>query len=74
MIVKIKNLENKIENMQKSINKDLEELNNNHKEKNNTIIEIKNTLGGISTRIYEAEEQISVLKYKMVAITSQRTE
>ena len=74
MIVKIKNLENKIENMQKSINTDLEELNNNHKEKNNTIIEIKNTLGGISTRIYEAEEQISVLKYKMVAITSQRTE
>ena len=57
MIVKmIKNLENKTEKMQDSINKDLEELKNKHTETNNTITEIKNTLGGINSRISEAEE------------------
>ena len=33
--------------------------------------EIKNTLEGINTRISEAEEQISELEHKMVAITSE---
>ena len=55
MIVKMtKNLENKMEKMQESINKHLEELKNKHT--NNTITEIKNTLGGINSRIHEAEE------------------
>ena len=72
MIVKmIKNLESKIEKMQESISKDLEELKNKHTVTNNTIIEIKNTLEGINSRIYEAEEQISELEYKMVEITSE---
>ena len=58
MIVKMinKNLENKVEKMQESINKYLEELKNKHAEKNSTITEIKNTLGGIKSRISEAEE------------------
>ena len=58
MIVKMinKNLENKVEKMQESILKDLEELKNKHAETNNTITEIKNTLGGINSRISEAEE------------------
>ena len=42
--------------MQESINKDLEELKNKHSETNNTITEIKNTLGGINSRISEAEK------------------
>ena len=57
MIVKmIKNLENKMEKMQELINKDLEEWKNKHTEANNTITKIKNTLGGINSRISEAEE------------------
>ena len=36
----------------------------------NTITEIKNTLGGINSRITEAEEQISKLEDKMVEITT----
>ena len=50
----IKNLENKMEKMQESNNKDLEELRNKHT--SNTITKIKNTLGGINSRIPEAEE------------------
>ena len=58
MIVEmIKNLENKMEKMQELINKDLEELKNKHAETNKTIAEIKNTPEGISSRIFEAEEQ-----------------
>ena len=61
MIVKmVKNLENKMEKMQESINKDLEELKN--KQTNNIITGIKNTLEGISSRISEAEEQISEME------------
>ena len=57
MIIKLnKNLENRMEKMQESINKDLGELKNKHAETNNTITEIKNTLGGINSRISEAEE------------------
>ena len=37
---------------------------------NNTIIENKNTLEGVNTRITEAEERISELEDKMVAITA----
>ena len=56
MIVKmIKNLENKMEKIQESRNKDLDELKNKHTETNNTITKIKNTLGGINSRISEAE-------------------
>ena len=72
MIVKmIKNLENKMEKMQESSYKDLEELKNKHEERNNTFTEIKNTLEGINGRISEAEEWISDLEDKMVAITSE---
>ena len=56
----IKNSENKMEKIKKSINKDIEELKNKHTESNNTITEIKKTLEGISSRISEAEEQISL--------------
>ena len=70
MIVKmIKNLEKDMGKMQKSFNKDLEELKNKHAE--NRITEIKNTLERISSRIFEAEEQISKLEDKMVEITSE---
>ena len=41
--------------MEESINKNLEELKNKHTETNNTTTEIKNTLGGINSRISEAE-------------------
>ena len=72
MIVKmIQNLENKMQKMQESINKDLEELKNKHTE-NNTITEIKNTFEGINSRISEAEEWISELENKMVAITAEK--
>ena len=37
---------------------------------NNTVTEIKNTLEGISSRITEAEEQISELEDKMVEVTA----
>ena len=37
---------------------------------NNTITEMKNTLEGITSRITEAEEQISDLEYKRVEITT----
>ena len=57
MVVKmVKNTESKMDKMQESINKNLEELKNKHTETNNTITEIKNTLGGINSRISEAEE------------------
>ena len=72
MIVKmIKNLESKMEKMQESINKGLEGLKSKHTETNNKITEIKNTLEGINSRIFEAEELISVLEDKMVEITSE---
>ena len=58
-----------MEKMQDSINKDLEELKKKHT--NITITEIKNTLEGINRRISEAEERISELEDKMVAITSE---
>ena len=70
IVMMIKNLENKMETMQESINKDLEELKNKHTETNNTITEIKNTLGGINSRISEAE-QISELEDTMVEIISE---
>ena len=56
-----------MEKMQESINKDLEKLKNKHT--NNTITEIKYTLEGISSRISEAEEQVSELEDKMVEVT-----
>ena len=37
---------------------------------NNTITEMKNTLEGISSRITEAEEQISDMEYRLVKITA----
>ena len=65
----MKTLGNKMEKMQESFNKDLEELRNKHT--NNTITEIKNSLEGINSGISEAEERISELEDKMVAITSE---
>ena len=61
-----------MEEMQESINKDLEELKNIHTETNNIITEIKNTLEGISSRIAEAEEWISDLKFKMKSKIKQK--
>ena len=60
MIVKMiqdlgKRMEAKIEKMKKMFNKDLEELKNKQTEMNNTITEMKTTLGGINSRITEAE-------------------
>ena len=37
---------------------------------NNTVTEMKNTLEGISSRITEAEEQISDMEYRLVKITA----
>ena len=37
---------------------------------NNTITEMKNTLEGISSRIIEAEEQVSDLEDRMVEFTA----
>ena len=37
---------------------------------NNTITEMKNTLEGITSRITEAEEQMSDLKYRLVEFTA----
>ena len=55
VILMIKNFENKMQKMQESINEDLEELKNKHTEINNISTEIKSTLGGINSRISEAE-------------------
>ena len=57
--------------MQESVNKEVEELKNKYAETNHTITEIKNILEGISSRISEAEEQISELRDEMVEITSE---
>ena len=65
----IKILENKMEKMEGSVNKDIEELRNKHT--SNTITKIKNTLGGINSRISEAEEWISEIEDKMVEMTSE---
>ena len=71
MIVKmIQNLGNRMEKIQEMFNKDLQELKSKQTVMNNTITEIKNTLEGINSRITEAEEWISELEEKMVAITA----
>ena len=68
MIVKIiqglrKRMEAKIEKTQGMFTKDLQELKNKQ-------AETKNALEGISSRITEAEEQISDLEDRMVQITA----
>ena len=68
----IKNLENKMEKMQELINKDLEELKNKHAETNKTIAEIKNTPEGISSRIFEAEEQSVSWKIKVLCTSEEQ--
>ena len=71
MIVKmIQNLRNRMEKKQETFNKDLEELKTKQTVMNNPITEIKNTLEGINSTITEAEERISELEDKMVAITA----
>ena len=71
MIVKmIQNLGNRMEKIQEMFNKDLEELKSKQTLMNNTINEIKNYLEGINSRKTEAEEWISDLEDKMVAITT----
>ena len=52
--------------IQETFNKDLEERKSKQTMMNNTINAIKNSLEGISSRITEAEEQISELEDKMV--------
>ena len=70
MILKmIQNLGNRMEKTQETFNKDLEEL-KGKQTINNTINEIKNSPEGINSRITKAEEQISDLKDKIVAITT----
>ena len=59
-----------IEKNQEMFNKDIEEPKNKQILMNNTINEIKNTLEGINTRITEAEDWISELEDRMVAITA----
>ena len=71
MIVKtIQNLGNRMEKIQETFNKDSEELKSKQTVMDNTINEIKNSLEGISSRITEAEEQISDLEDKIVEITT----
>ena len=75
MIVKIiqdlrKRMEEGIKKMKEMFNKDLEELKNKQTEMNNTITYMKNTLEGINRRITEAEEWISDLENRMVAIAA----
>ena len=69
MIVKMtQNLGNRKEKTQETFNKDPEELKSKQTMMNNTINEIKNSLEGINSRITEAEEWISDLEDKKVAI------
>ena len=71
MIAKmIQNLGKRMEKIQETFNKDLEEQKSKQREMNNTISEIKNSPEGISSRITEAEERISDLEDKIVAITT----
>ena len=77
MIAKIfQNLKNRMEKMQEVINtiktiaKDIEEIKIKQTVMNNSIIEIKNTLEGTNT-LMEAEEWISELEHRMVAITAE---
>ena len=66
----IQNLGNRIEKIQETFNKDLEALKSKQTMMNNTINETKNSLEGINSRITEAEEWISDLEDKIVAITT----
>ena len=59
-----------MEKIQETFNKDLEELKSKQIMMNNIINETKNSLEGINSRINEAEEQISDLEDKTVAITT----
>ena len=71
MIVKmIQNLVNRMEKIQETFNKDEKEIKSKQTMMNNTIKEIKNTLEGISSRINEADEQISDPEYKILEITA----
>ena len=54
--------------MQERFNKDLEEKKKSQYIINNAINEIKNTLEGTNSRIMEAEDRISEVKYRMVDI------
>ena len=51
-------------------NKDLEEPKNKQTKRNNAKTEMKNTLEGITSRITEAEGQISDLEDRMVEVTA----
>ena len=66
----IQTLGNRMEKIQETFNKDLEELKSKQTMMTNTINEIKNSLEGISSRITEAEEQISDLEDKIMEITT----
>ena len=81
MIVKmIQNLENKMElqmnrletgivKMQEMFNKDLEEIKKKSQSTmNNAITQFKSTLEGTNSRITEAEDRISEIENRMVAI------
>ena len=57
--------------MQEMFNKDLEEIKKSQSIMNNAITEIKIPLGGINTRIIEAEDRISEMEDRMVKINAQ---
>ena len=54
--------------MQEKFNKDLEEIKKSQYIMNNAITEIKSTLEGTNSRITEAEDRISDVEDRMVAI------
>ena len=64
----INSLETRIEKMQERFNKDLAEIKKSQYIMANAINEIKNTLEGTNSRIMEAEDRISEVKYRMVDI------
>ena len=68
MELQIDSLETRIKKMQERSNKDLEEIKKSQYIMNNAITEIKSTLEGTNSRITEAEDRISDVEDRMVAI------
>ena len=62
-------LETRIEKMQEKFNKDLEEIKKSQSIMNNVITEIKNTLEWTNSRITKAEDRISEVEDRMMAIS-----
>ena len=69
MELQINNPETRIEKMQEMFNKNLEEIKKSQSIMNNAIAKIKSTLEGTNSIITEAEDRISEVEYRMVAIS-----